>query len=70
MKKMAVLSFQSYGFTAEPTYVMSERITHFYGVDYNGRSGTTIVLDTGKEVTVGEYASAVQRKIEDAQKDE
>ncbi|MHC0025767.1 hypothetical protein [Enterobacter vonholyi] len=49
---------------------MSERITHFYGVDYNGRSGTTIVLDTGKEVTVGEYASVVQRKIEDAQKDE
>lgn len=66
---MPVISFKSYGYTCEPTYVMSERITHFYGVDYNGRSGTTIVLDTDKEVTVGEYASEVKRKIEDAQKE-
>lgn len=66
---MAVISFQSYGYSAEPVRIISERITHFYGVDYNGRAGTTIVLDTGKEVTVGEYSSAVQRKIEDAQKE-
>jgi hypothetical protein len=66
---MAVISFQSYGYSPEPVRVMVERITHFYGVDYNGRSGTTIVLDTGKEVTVGEYSSDVQRKIEEAQKE-
>lgn len=66
---MAVMSFQSYGYSAEPVRVMVERITHFYGVDYNGRSGTTLVLDTGKEVIVGEYASDVQRKIEEAQKE-
>jgi hypothetical protein len=48
---------------------MVERITHFYGVDYNGRAGTTLVLDTGNEVIVGEYSSDVQRKIEEAQRE-
>lgn len=66
---MAVISFQSYGYSPEPIRVMSERITHFYGVDYNGNSGTVIVLDTGKEITVGEWSGEVQRKIEGAQKE-
>lgn len=67
---MAVLSFKDYGYSPEPIRVISERITHFYGVDYNGRTGTVIVLDTGKEVTVGEWSGEVQRKIEDAQKEQ
>ncbi|TNI12713.1 hypothetical protein [Aeromonas veronii] len=66
---MAVLSFKSYGFSAEPIYVMSERITHFYGVNYNGNPGTMLVLDTGNEVTVGEWSLDVKRKLDEAHKE-
>lgn len=34
----------------EPTTVVLERVTHFYPINYNGNNGTTLVLDTGKEV--------------------
>jgi hypothetical protein len=66
---MAVLSFKSYSFSADPIYVLSERITHFYGVNFNGNHGTTLVLDTGNEVTVGEWSSDVKRKVDEAQKE-
>ena len=48
--------------SVDPT-VIAERITHWYRVDYNGNYGTTIVLDTGKELTVGEWPTEVERKV-------
>lgn len=48
--------------------VVAERITHFYR-QHGTHDGTVIELDTGKEVFVLETPDEVQRRIEQAQKD-
>lgn len=48
--------------------VLAERITHFYR-QRGTHDGTVIELDTGKEVFVLETPDEVQRRIEQAQKD-
>jgi hypothetical protein len=41
-------------------------VTHFWQVDYNGRWGVEIALDTGKTVIVEGFASEVEKKLEAA----
>ncbi|HBC0038440.1 TPA: hypothetical protein JGA48_002667 [Salmonella enterica] len=48
--------------------VVAERITHFYR-QYSTHDGTVIELDTGKDVFVLETLDEVQRRVEQAQKD-
>ncbi len=57
---MRTATFKGYGVNAPDVTVILDRVTHFYRVEYNGRSGTCIVLDTGKEITVDEYPGSVQ----------
>lgn len=50
---MTVLKMPSYGAgSAGDEYIVAERITNFKMIDYNGRWGTRITLDTGKEINV------------------
>ncbi|EAV9435602.1 hypothetical protein DIR64_17080 [Salmonella enterica subsp. enterica serovar Tafo] len=49
----------------EPTTVMLERVTHFYPVNYNGNSGTALVLDTGKEVLTSMRQWDVKKLFDD-----
>ena len=60
---MTPISFKRYNPGSVDPTIIAERITHWYQVDYNGNYGTCIVLDTGKECTVGEWPSEVEKKI-------
>tara|TARA_B100001105_G_scaffold251204_1_gene240606 strand:+ start:15340 stop:15543 length:204 start_codon:yes stop_codon:yes gene_type:complete len=64
---MTPLRFKSYGPGRSAPTVIAERITHWYLVDFNGNHGTCIVLDTGKEVTVGDWPEDVERAVRAAQ---
>ena len=64
---MTPITFTAYSGFGSKVVVIAERITHFYRVDYNGNSGTCIVLDTGKEVTVSESDYVVREAVEKAQ---
>lgn len=44
-----------------PVTVVLDRVTHFYPIDYNGNLGTTLVLDTGKEVRTSMYHHDVKK---------
>ena len=59
---MNVLEFKPLG-PGSTVYVVAERVTHFYEYDANGYYGSRLVLDTGKEVSVGEYPQDVARKL-------
>lgn len=63
---MNPITFKSYGGFGRFVTVIAERITHFYRVDHNGQSGTCIVLDTGKEITVEESTGEVRMAVEQA----
>lgn len=63
---MNPITFKSYGGYGRDVCVIAERITHFYPIDHNGKNGTCIVLDTGKEVSVEEYPGQVRMAIEQA----
>lgn len=65
---MSPIHFKRYSPNAADVTVIAERISHWYAVDYNGNHGTTIVLDTGKEVTVGEWPNEVEAKYKSATK--
>lgn len=58
-----ILTFNRYGGFGRTVSVMVDRITHFYPIDYNGNYGTTIVLDTGKEVSVEAWSSDVEKAV-------
>lgn len=60
---MRTYDFPQYGASGyyAPTTVVLERITHFYPIDYNGNHGTTLVLDTGKEVLTSMWQSDVKK---------
>lgn len=47
---MKILQMPSY-ISGNDEYIISSRIIHFKAIDYNGRAGTVITLDTGKEIT-------------------
>lgn len=63
---MTPVTFKCYRPGASDPTIVVERITHWYQVDYNGNYGTTIVLDTGKEITVGEWPHEVEKKVREA----
>lgn len=67
---MTPVRFKRYNPGAVDPTIIAERITHWYRVDYNGNYGTCIVLDTGKECTVREEPTEVERKILEAIKGE
>lgn len=56
--------FKRYGVGFGGVTVIAERITHFYPIDYNGNHGTCIVLDTGKEINVGDWPHEVAKMID------
>lgn len=60
---MTFVTFKRYRPTAVDPTINVERITHWYQVDYNGNYGTTLVLDTGVEITVGEWPREVEAKV-------
>ena len=64
---MTPLRFKAYGPGRCAPTVIAERITHWYLVDFNGNHGTCIVLDTGKEVTVGDWPEDVEKAVRAAQ---
>jgi hypothetical protein len=59
---MTPIIFKPYGPGQEVT-VIAERITHWHLVDYNGRYGTRIYLDTEKSFLVGEWPTEVEQKL-------
>ena len=60
---MNLLTLQAYGVHGGEVVIVVERITHFYPGEYNGRRGTVIVLDTGREVTVEESVGVVRLAV-------
>jgi hypothetical protein len=62
---MTPKTFKGYGVNSPPVTVILERITVYYPVEYNGRHGTCIELDNGKEVTVDEWPETITKAIAD-----
>jgi len=56
-------TFKGYGVNSSEVTVILERITHWVEIDYNGRTGTEIELDTGKFVRVGHYPDDVKKAV-------
>jgi hypothetical protein len=61
---MTPITFKGYGVGSRGVTLIAERITHFYPIDYNGNHGTCIVLDTGKELNVGDWCDDVAKTID------
>ena len=61
-----ILTFKLYGVHGGDVSIISNRITHWERIDYNGNTGTRIYLDTGKEVFVSEYPTEVEKKVNSA----
>jgi hypothetical protein len=60
---MTILKMPGYGIGSGDEYIIAERITNFKMIDYNGRWGTRIVLDTGKEISVDLPSYKVEEMI-------
>ena len=58
-----MIQCKPYGYSCSPVYVMVDKITDWYYIDYNGRSGTCIRTTDGKEILVSEYPEEVAKKI-------
>jgi len=61
-----IIQCKSYGYSADPVYIMVDKITDWYYIDYNGRSGTCIRTVDGKEILVEEYPEEISKKIKSA----
>lgn len=66
---MTPITFKRYSPSGSDPTIVAERITHWYQVDYNGNYGTCVILDTGKEVNVGDWPQEVEQKVRAAMKD-
>jgi hypothetical protein len=64
--EMTPFTFKGYGVNASDVTVVLEHITHWWPIDYNGLSGTELVLDTGKSLRVGHYTSDVEKAVKAA----
>jgi hypothetical protein len=62
---MTPKTFKGYGVNSADVTVILERITHYYPVEYNGKHGTCIVLETDKEVMVDEWPETITQAIAD-----
>ena len=60
---MTILRMPSYAVGGGEEYIIAERITNFKMIDYNGRWGTRITLDTGKEINVDLPAYKVEEML-------
>ena len=58
-----ILRFKAYGVHGGDVSILSNRITHWERIDYNGNVGTRIYLDTGVEVLVSDYPTEVEKKV-------
>lgn len=55
-----------YGCSVGPIYIMVDKITDWYYIDYNGRSGTCIRMVDSKEINVEEYPETIAKKLREA----
>ncbi|RLM23673.1 hypothetical protein BIY29_10255 [Brenneria alni] len=62
---MKFYQFPPYGVNGSAVSVCLERITHYYRINYNGNSGTVLVLDTGKEVSTSMREGDVRKLLEE-----
>ncbi|NDI85044.1 hypothetical protein [Undibacterium crateris] len=60
---MTPIELKPYG-AGHPHYVLAERILSWHLIDYNGRHGTCIVLDNGKEMNCGNWPREIAAAIE------
>ena len=60
------IHFRGYGVNSVPVTIMHNAITYWYAIDYNGNTGTTVVLVGGKEIIVGhpEWEVASMMEVE------
>ena len=60
-----IIKMPGYGVNGSEHYVVLEKVTHFYGISYNGKPGTCIVLEGGKEITTELMPYEVSKRIDD-----
>ena len=61
-----IIKLPGYGVCGSEFYLIVEKITHFYGLNYNGNPGTCICLEGGKEMVTEAMPYEVQKRIDDA----
>jgi hypothetical protein len=64
-----IIEFTSYGTYSNPVAICVDRITNFWHIEFNGRIGTDIQLDTGKTITVSESFNNVKNKLDNLEMD-
>lgn len=60
-----VITLPSYAVGGHPFSVVVEKINHWHRIEYNGRSGTCIVMDGGAELTTDLMPYEVEKRIDD-----
>ena len=60
-----IIKLPGYGVNGTAFHLVVEKMTHFYGISYNGRHGTCIVLEGGKEMITELMPYEVEKKIDD-----
>lgn len=64
-----IITLTSYGVGGREFSLLVEKINHWHSIEYNGRSGTCIVMDNGVELTTDASFFEVQKLIEKAAAD-
>lgn len=60
---MNIVTFRGYGVGGHDVSIAVSRITHWERIDYNGRTGTCIYLDTGVSINVGPDPWSVEKSL-------
>ena len=60
-----IIKLPGYGVNGTAFHLVVEKMTHFYAISYNGRPGTCIVLEGGKEMITEAMPYEVEKKIDD-----
>lgn len=58
-----IVRFKRYSGYGEEISIVAAEISHWYSVNYNGRSGTCIVLKGGTEINVDAYCVDVEQAV-------
>ena len=61
-----IIKLSGYGVNGSEHYLVVEKMTHFYGINFNGRPGTCVVLEGGKELLTELMPYELQKRIDDA----